>query len=425
MNNRINFDSIEKVDHFLSRIPKFQAEGASAAKFDLNRFKKFCEFLGDPQQDFPVIHVGGTNGKGSTCQILASIFQKAGYKTGVFTSPHILNFNERFKVDGAVIPNEELIRFFQKYAGHFKDFQLTYFEISTAIAFWWFAQSKVDLAVIEVGLGGRLDATNVVDSVVSAITSVSLDHTEILGEDIEAIAREKAGIIKEGRPIVLGDLAEKAAAEIHKIAEQKGSIVYTIDKSEFIKPGFYELSIEGEKTLIRTNLATPVQSKNIALAWQIIRLVKDLFPVSKAQFIEALRFVDLGPARFTKLTENQLWYFDGAHNLEAVKSMKQSVQAVGAVSEAILVLAMMKDKLKPEIMDEFLEFKKIYYYNLNFERAATFDDIKHWLPQANPFPPNKFRHFFKDFDSELVIFAGSFYFYATVRERVENFSLNR
>jgi dihydrofolate synthase/folylpolyglutamate synthase len=421
----MKFDSIDEVDRYLSRIPKFQSEGASAANFYLKRFRKFCKFLGNPQREFPVIHIGGTNGKGSTCQILGSIFHKSGYKTGVYTSPHILNFNERFKIDGTVISDEALTRFFQKYAEHFADFQLTYFEISTALAFWWFAQSKVDIAVIEVGLGGRLDATNVINPLLSAITSVSLDHTEILGKDVETIAREKAGIIKAGRPVVLGDIPEKAAIEIHKIAEQKGSIVYTTDKPEVIEPGLYKVSFKSEKNLIRTNLKVPIQSKNIALAAQILGLVNDSFPVSKAQFIEALRAVDLGPARFTKLIEDQLWYFDGAHNLEAVRALKQSVQTVGVVSEATLVLAMMKDKLKPEIMDEFSEFKKIYYYNLNFERAATFDDIKHWLPQTNLFPPDQFRHFFKDFDSELVIFAGSFYFYATVRERINNFSLNR
>ncbi|HET6528509.1 MAG TPA: folylpolyglutamate synthase/dihydrofolate synthase family protein [Balneolaceae bacterium] len=417
---KMRFNSIDEVDRFLSKIPKFQTEGALAANFDLSRFIKFCEFLGNPQRNFPVIHVAGTNGKGSTCQILGGVFRRAGYKTAVYTSPHILHFNERFKINGTAIADEDLIRFFQKYADYFKDFQLTYFEISTVIAFWWFAQSEVDLAVIEVGLGGRLDATNVVDPLLSVITSVSFDHTEILGDSIEAIAREKAGIIKAGRPVAIGEIPAKAADEIHKIAEQKGSIVHTIDKPEFIKPGVYELLIEGKRTLIRSNLATPVQAKNIALAWQVVSLVKNSFPVSKAQFIEALYSVDLGPARFTKLTENQSWYFDGAHNLEAVKAMKQSVQTVGDVSEATLVLAMMKDKLKPDVMNEFSEFKKIYYYNLSFERAAVFDDIKLQLPQAKPFPSDQFRHFLKDFDSELVIFAGSFYFYATIRERVKN-----
>lgn len=425
----MNFDSIQKVEQYLSNIPKFHLEGSAAADFNLNRFKNFCDFLGNPQQDLKIIHVAGTNGKGSTCQMLAAVFQKAGYKTGVYTSPHVLHFNERFKINGVVISDEKLIYFFQQYGTAIKDFELTYFEISTAIAFYFFAQSKVDLAVIETGLGGRLDATNIIDPLVSVVTSISLDHTDILGETIEAIAQEKAGIIKPGKAVVIGDIPRKARAEIYKIAEQKGSNVYTINKilPEFIKPGLYKLTIEGKKVLVRTNLAAPVQVKNMAVAWKVVELLKEKYPVSKAQFVDALRFIDLGPGRFTKLAEDKRWYFDGGHNLEAVKAMKQSVQTIGSIDEVVLVLALMRDKLKPGVMAEFSEFKKIYYYYLNFERAATFDNIKNWLPQANLFPTEKDRQqlLLKDFDSELVIFAGSFYFYDTVRDWIKNFSLNR
>lgn len=418
----MNIDSIQKIEEYLANIPKFQTQGTSAANFDLNRFREFCHLIGDPQDDFPSVHVAGTNGKGSTCQILSTVFQEAGYKAAVYTSPHIRHFNERFKINGSDISDERLVDFFKQYGGLFKDFKLTYFEISTAIAFWWFAQSQVDIAVIEVGLGGRLDATNVINPLLSVITSISLDHTNILGKNIAEIAREKGGIIKSGCPVAIGDLPAEAVDEIRKIAEQKASKVHTISNTRFIKPGLYELFISGKKTTIETNLAAPVQAKNIAMAWLAAELLKDTFAVTKEQFMEALRIVDLGPARFTKMVADKHWYFDGGHNVEAVRAMKQAVKTIGRVEKAILVIALMKDKLNPEVINEFSEFKKIYYYDLDFERAATFDDIKPWLPQVNPFPLNRdqLELFFKDFGSELVIFAGSFYFYTTVRDRIKN-----
>ncbi|MGK7389609.1 MAG: bifunctional folylpolyglutamate synthase/dihydrofolate synthase, partial [Candidatus Cyclobacteriaceae bacterium M2_1C_046] len=190
------FNSIESVNSYLESIPKFQTSGKSAANFDLDHFKKFCNELGNPESKYPTIHVAGTNGKGSTCQILASIYQRAGYRVGMYTSPHLLNFSERFKINGIEISDAKLVEFFNAFESQLKKNGLSYFEISTAIAFWYFASQQVDLAIIEVGLGGRLDATNIIKPEVSVITNISLDHTDILGDSVNEIAREKAGIIK-------------------------------------------------------------------------------------------------------------------------------------------------------------------------------------------------------------------------------------
>jgi dihydrofolate synthase/folylpolyglutamate synthase len=422
----MTFDSIKSVEEYLSKIPKFQAVGTSAANFDLDRFKQFCVRLGDFQDKFPSIHIGGTNGKGSTSRILGKVFQDSGYKVGVYTSPHVINFNERFTINDEVIPDGELIAFFQEHVQILEEYKLTYYEISTAIAFWWFAESKVDLAIIEVGLGGRLDATNVITPLVSVITSIALDHTDILGDTIEEIAREKGGIIKRGVPVVIGDLPKTAEEEVINIAKQKGSLIYSVDELEakFLEPGLYQLTIDSHVIKIKTNLFAPVQAKNIAIAWQVTRLLKDDFPISIEHYIKSLKRVDLGIGRFSRLSENHRWYFDGGHNAEAVKALKHSVQQVGSISEAFLVLALMRDKINPEMVNEFSEFKNIYYYQLNFDRAATFDDIKQRLPQVNPFPVDQDQQklLLKGFDSELVIFAGSFYFYGTVRDWVRAFA---
>lgn len=424
----MQFSSAESVKQYLEQIPVFRSTGSSAAKFDLSRFRDFCASIGNPQNGFPSIHIAGTNGKGSTCRILGAIFQEAELKTGVYTSPHILDFKERFSINGEYISDEELIAFFRKFADRLEKYELTYFEITTAIAFWWFNRSDVDIAVIETGLGGRLDATNIVDPLVSVITSISFDHTDILGNSIEEIAREKAGIIKSGRPLIIGDLPKEAQKEILNVAEQKESSVDTIEalNPAFINPGRYRLTANERQINISTNLASPVQAKNIAISWQVVRQVRDKFPISEEQFAHALKHVDLGFGRFEKLIDSQPWYFDGGHNVEAVKALKQSVQTIGKLEDATLILSVLKDKLRSEMMKEFLEFKNIYYYQLNLERAARFDDINYWLPQVKTFPDDHNQpSFLDDFDSQLVIFAGSFYFYEKVRGWISHFALNQ
>lgn len=421
----MSFDSVKSVEQFLQHIPKFQSVGSSAAKFDLSRFKDFCKGMGNPQDNFPSIHVAGTNGKGSVCHILGSVFQDSGYKVGVYTSPHIIEFKERFRIDDEYIPDDDLITFFREYGDQIKEHQLTYFEISTAIAFWWFEQSKVDIAIIEVGLGGRLDATNIINPLVSVITSISLDHTDILGSTLKEIAREKGGIIKPKRPVVIGALPEEAKGEIFRLAEQKGAAVNTIDElhPKFDAPGRYQMQVDGQNIDIRSNLTAPVQAKNIAIAWQVVDQLEQQYPAAKQQFKSALGHVKLGLGRFEKLAEKQPWYFDGGHNLEAIQTMKQSIETVGELGKATLVLSIMKDKIQPEVMAEFSEFKNIYYYPLSLERAATFNDIKQWMSQAKPFPDDQRQQLFLDkFDSELVIFSGSFYFYDTVRGWVSMFA---
>lgn len=420
----MHFTSIEAVEDYLDSIPKFSSVGTAAANFKLDRFKNFCKQIGNPQNSFASIHVAGTNGKGSTCRILSTIYRQANFDVGLFTSPHLQRFNERFEINKEQISDEQLITFFNLFTDRIESAKLTYFEISTAIAFWWFAKSKVDIAIIEVGLGGRLDATNIIDPLVSIITSISLDHTNILGNKIEDIAGEKGGIIKAGKPVVIGKLPREARKTIDHLAGEKEAPVYAIDglEPQYLEPGKYRIKIDGDHLVINTNLRAPVQAVNLAIAWQVIQLLKDQYPISLRQFTMALHVVTLDGGRFEKLLASQDWYFDGAHNLEAVKAMKEAMRTIGPIEDTVLVLSMMKDKVRPEVMVEFSEFKNIFYYQLNLERAATFDDIKQWLPQVTPIPCNQGQQsFLNDFDSKLVIFAGSFYLYRKVREWVRNF----
>lgn len=425
------FSNIQEVFTYLDSIPKFQNSGKSAANFNLSRFRKFCQAMGDPQKDYPCIHVGGTNGKGSTCQILSSVYRQSGYKVGMYTSPHIMDYRERFKIDGQEIPDALLVRFFQDNESLIKSFKLTYFELSTAVAFWYFNIAEVDLAIIEVGLGGRLDATNIIVPLVSVITSISLDHTDILGDTIEKIAREKAGIIKDGVPVVLGNIGGDANNVIERVAASKSSPVTSI---QALQPEFrdhkYYLHADGEILTMESGMNTPVQANNIAAAWQVTRLLNQAFPVERAQFIKGIEqvrniFPSLG--RFEKLHDDYEWYFDGAHNLEAVLAMKEVIDTMKPCDEAILVFSMMHDKVGKQILNEFSVFNKIFYHELNTPRAAALEYIQQYLPDVYAFPVSDERQklLFEEFETELVIFAGSFYFYTTVRDWIATFTENR
>ena len=198
----------QTLDFLFTSMPSFQRVGGDAYKPGLERIASFCHYIGNPQRNYYTIHVAGTNGKGSVSHMLASILREAGYRTGLFTSPHLTDFRERIRVDGEMIPKQKVVNFVDKHQDKMKELDLSFFEMTAAMAFDYFDQSDVEVAVIETGLGGRLDATNLITPILSIVTNVSFDHTEFLGETIEKIAAEKAGIIKKSIPVILGQHSE-------------------------------------------------------------------------------------------------------------------------------------------------------------------------------------------------------------------------
>ncbi|MBR0393973.1 MAG: bifunctional folylpolyglutamate synthase/dihydrofolate synthase, partial [Alistipes sp.] len=195
----------ETIDYLFNSLPTFQAHGAAAYKPGLERVAEFCRKLGNPQRNYFIIHVAGTNGKGSVSNMLAAVLQQAGYQTGLYTSPHLSDFRERIRVNGEMISKQKITNFVNKHKEEMEECDLSFFEMTTALAFDYFAQSDVEVAVIETGLGGRLDATNIVIPAVSVITNVGLDHTALLGDSLPKIAREKGGIIKKSVPVIVGE----------------------------------------------------------------------------------------------------------------------------------------------------------------------------------------------------------------------------
>lgn len=198
-------DYPQTLAYLLARLPMYQRIGAAAYKADLSNTHALVDLLGHPEQGLRCVHVAGTNGKGSTASLIASVLQEAGYRTGLHTSPHLKDFRERFRINGTMIPEQDVVRFVEDYRAGFEPINASFFEWGVALALWWFREEQVDIAVIETGMGGRLDSTNVVTPEVSVITNIGLDHTAFLGDTLTAIAGEKAGIIKHGVPVVIGD----------------------------------------------------------------------------------------------------------------------------------------------------------------------------------------------------------------------------
>ena len=195
----------ETLDWMFKQLPMYQRIGAAAYKPNLNNTIALLDLLGNPQDKFKSVHVAGTNGKGSTSHMLASIFQEAGYRTGLYTSPHLRDFRERIRINGEMIPEEKVTGFIETYRDEFQRIGLSFFEMTVGMAFQYFADEQVDIAIVEVGMGGRLDSTNLITPELSIITNIGLDHVQFLGDTLEKIAGEKAGIIKEGIPVVIGE----------------------------------------------------------------------------------------------------------------------------------------------------------------------------------------------------------------------------
>ena len=225
----------ETTNWMFNKFPMYQKIGASAYKPDLGNIKELLDFLGNPQNSFKTVHVAGTNGKGTVSHTLASIFQECGYKTGLYTSPHLLDFRERIRINGQMIPEQNVIDFIGDNKEKFEEMQLSFFEMATGMAFDYFAKEKVDIAIIEVGLGGRLDCTNIITPILSVITNISLDHTQLLGQSLEQIAIEKAGIIKNRVPVVIGETTPETRIVFESIAqEKKAPITFAEDQPEVL-----------------------------------------------------------------------------------------------------------------------------------------------------------------------------------------------
>lgn len=384
----------------------FATAGNRAANWGLEGIDKLCRLMDDPHKKLRTIHIAGTNGKGTLAHYLFEVLVQNGYKVGLYTSPHLYEVNERWRVNDKNMSDEQLLELFQKYGTGIQDLVPTFFELTTALAFRFFADQNVDLAIIETGLGGRLDATNIVDPELSIITSIDYDHQNILGHTLGKIAHEKAGIIKPERPVIVGAMAPEAELVIRERARELNS---PFIKNEVKEPD---------------NRDANQQDANFSLACTTLSSINQKFPVDQKSVVSTLETAQhTVKGRFERLHPQFSWYYDGAHNPAAVNLMKEKIKRLNSDSYATVVLSVMEDKATKEFLSLFSEFKKIFYYPLPFERAATFAEINSVLHEVELFPiDGKTRSgLLENLKSELVIFTGSFYFYPYVKDWMKSF----
>ncbi len=297
------------------------------SKYGLERMAVFAEALGHPERRYPVIHVAGTNGKGSVCAMLEGIYRRAGYRPGLFTSPHLIRLGERVQVNRQPLTDAQIEAYVaqmrpvgEKLASADAQDHPTFFEFMAGMAMLHFAAEQVEVAIFETGLGGRLDATNVVDPEVSVITSIGLDHTDILGKTLAAIAGEKAGIIKPGRPVVIGCLPPEAEAVIRAVATERGCVVHSVRETFGEEANFPETNLEGD-----------FQRRNAAVASLVVRVLQGRFPVTQAVSEAALSEVDwAGRWQRVKLRDGRLLILDSSHNPEGARALENNLSQLVA-----------------------------------------------------------------------------------------------
>jgi dihydrofolate synthase/folylpolyglutamate synthase len=377
----------DTLDYLYHNLPMFQRVGAAALKNDLTNTIRLCEALDNPQHKFRSIHVGGTNGKGSTSHMLASILQSAGYKTGLYTSPHLKEFTERIKVNGQEISRDFIIDFTNRIRPVIEEIQPSFFEITVAMAFDYFVLQEIDIAVIEVGLGGRLDSTNVITPEVSVITNIGWDHKDILGDTLEKIASEKAGIIKPRVPVVVSERQDTVEhVFMEKALQVQAPLTFASDEYDVVQredQGAMVLDVFRDKNAVINDLHLPLQGfyqrKNIAGVLMAVDILRTLhWKIDSRQVTHGLQRVihQTGlKGRWQKLGEGPLMICDTGHNAEGIAEVVRQIRHQPYQSLHI-VLGMVKDKDIQEVLG-LLPKEAIYYFcQAKIPRALEAEQLK-------------------------------------------------
>ena len=349
----------ETINYLYNAAPAFEKVGAGAYKEGLSNTHILDKHFNHPHKQFKTIHIAGTNGKGSCSHTLAAILQSQGYKVGLYTSPHLVDFRERIRVNRECISEERVIRFVEKEKSFFEPLQPSFFELTTALAFLYFAEQNVDIAVIEVGLGGRLDCTNIITPILSVITNISFDHTQFLGNTLAKIAREKAGIIKNGVPVLVGETSEETRPVFEQVAREHDATLYYAEEN--IIEGDYEFELKGE-----------YQEKNKNTILNIVRLLRNQIDISNDAVINGMKNVcELTGlmGRWQTISNTPLTICDTGHNLAGWKylhkQIKETYEAIRSktvnTSTLRIIFGMVDDKDIEAVM-ELLPKNATYYY---------------------------------------------------------------
>jgi dihydrofolate synthase/folylpolyglutamate synthase len=377
----------QTIDYLFTRLPMFSRVGAAAFKKDLTNTIELCKGLGNPHTKFKSIHVAGTNGKGSVSHMLAAVLQTAGYKTGLYTSPHLHDFRERIKINGEMAAKEFIIDFTEKIKPRIEKIEPSFFEITVAMAFDYFASEKVDIAVIEVGLGGRLDSTNIITPELSVITNIGWDHMNMLGDTLELIAAEKAGIIKPGVPVVIGEILPETAPVFEQIARERGSALTVASQKRQVVDWAWdkqlllaEVTEEHHTDHKKYELDLPgiYQAKNLLTVLEACSLLQQKgWQLEEEAIHKGLRHAKKLTGlhgRWELVHHSPAVVLDVAHNTDGIRQLVQQIELTPHY-QLHIILGMVKDKEIDKILALLPRNATYYFTKAQIPRALPEEEL--------------------------------------------------
>jgi len=383
------------------KLPMYQNVGGSAYKKDLTNINKLSKYLNNPHNSYKSVHIAGTNGKGSTAHMIASILQEGKYKVGLYTSPHLIDFRERIKINGVMIEKDFIVDFINENINFFNDNNFSFFEMTVGLAFEYFKMKSADIAVIETGMGGRLDSTNIIFPEVSVITNISYDHVQFLGNSIEDIAREKAGIIKSGIPVVIGEKQNDIVNIFINKAEEKKSRIFFAEDFDVNE---YECELKGS-----------YQNKNIKTAIAAIELLNNSeISINEKNIKDGLNKIiqNTGIRGRWEIIENKpLIICDIAHNIDALSIVINDLKLINS-NKIHFVLGFVNDKNLDSIVDLFPESSNYYFARPNIERGLDELELQELFNNNNrigksyPSVAQAFKSAIKQSNLDDVIYVG-------------------
>ncbi len=373
----------ETLDYLFNRLPMYQRIGSAAYKADLKNTIRMCKLLGNPEKKFKTVHVAGTNGKGSTSNMLASVLQEAGYKTGLYTSPHYTDFRERIRINGLMIPESWVVDFVARWKDDLEAIDLSFFEMTVGMAFQYFDEENVDIAVVEVGLGGRLDSTNVINPLVSVITNIGFDHTRFLGNSLQEIAAEKAGIIKQEVPVVIGETQEEIMPVFQtKAAAMNAPISYADQHWEIVEEKqtviLKVVRIGGEELELKFPLRGSYQKKNLLTVLETIQILnRSQIEIPSKAIQKGIKniFQNTGfRGRWQVFGEKPLAIADSGHNREGIVQVVENIKNTPH-EKLHFVLGVVNDKSLDQILELLPADAKYYFCKADIPRGLPADEL--------------------------------------------------
>ena len=353
----------ETIEYLFQRLPIYQRCGISAYKSDIGNIVKASTILGNPHLNFKSVHIAGTNGKGSTAHMISSVLQESGYKVGLYTSPHLKDFRERIRINGKIISQKTVVDFIEKYKTKFEEIDMSFFEMTVAMAFHHFSEEKVDIAIIECGLGGRLDSTNIIQPLVSVITNIGIDHTALLGNTIEEIAKEKAGIIKQETPIIIGrNQKECRTIFINKAREHNSEVYFCEGESAYQTDLKGNYQNENKRTAVFS--LNELQNKGFEIKKEDIR--KGLLKVTENTSLVG---------RWQIVNESPLTICDTAHNEDGIKEIVKQLNTID-YNELHFVLGTVNDKSIEKVLSLLPKSAKYYFCQADIPRALDKNELR-------------------------------------------------